>query len=329
MKRNIGIAWLIIVGFVIFTACTKDKKLRSVEFRQEMRQFVMEISNYSNTYNNNFIVIPQNGQALITSNGEGNGIPMYDYLQAIHATGREDLFYGYNADNQATPQQENERMLSLCEICEQNNVEVLAVDYCSSYENMDNSYIQNENHGFISFAANDRNLKNIPDYPTEPFNVNNNDILSISQAKNFLYLINPENYTTKQSFINALKQTNYDLIIMDLFYSEETYTPNEIEQLKTKQNGGKRLVVCYMSIGEAENYRYYWKNNWNNHKPDWLEEENSSWSGNYKVRYWYPEWKRIIYGNENSYLKLIVNAGFDGVYLDIIDAFEYFEEKYH
>lgn len=35
-------------------------------------------------------------------------------------------------------------------------------------------------------------------------------------------------------------------------------------------------------------------------------------------------WQAIIYGNDNSYLKKIIDAGFDGVYLDIIDAFEYF-----
>jgi len=56
-----------------------------------------------------------------------------------------------------------------------------------------------------------------------------------------------------------------------------------------------------------------------------LEEENPNWEGNYKVRYWEPEWQDIIYGNDSSYLKKILDAGFDGVYLDIIDAFEYFE----
>ena len=36
---------------------------------------------------------------------------------------------------------------------------------------------------------------------------------------------------------------------------------------------------------------------------------------------------QIIYGNNNSYLEKILDAGFDGVYLDIIDAFEYFENQ--
>ena len=59
--------------------------------------------------------------------------------------------------------------------------------------------------------------------------------------------------------------------------------------------------------------------------PGWLSEENGDWHGNYKVHYWDPEWQEIIFGNAGSYLKKILDAGFDGVYLDIIDAFEFFE----
>ena len=53
---------------------------------------------------------------------------------------------------------------------------------------------------------------------------------------------------------------------------------------------------------------------------------NPNWAGNFKVQYWNPTWQSIIYGNETSYVKKIINAGFDGVYLDIIDAFQYFED---
>lgn len=322
---------LTIIATLLF-ACEKenvDDDLSNIDFRQEMRNFVAEIGNYSRNFDADFIVIPQNGQELATNTGYADGTPQTDYLQSIDATGREDLFYGYTGANEATPQAENEYMLGLCNVCEQNGVEVLTIDYCSSLDKMDNSYTQNQNQGFISFAADDRNLRNIPNYPIQPFNENNNDITNISEAKNFLYLINSENYSTKQDFINAISQTNYDVVIMDLYHNEEAYTNTEIEQLKTKINGGKRLVICYMSIGEAEDYRFYWQSDWNNNKPSWLEPENPNWPGNYKVRYWEQDWKDIIYGNENSFLKKIMIAGFDGVYLDIIDAFDYFEQEYN
>ena len=80
-----------------------------------------------------------------------------------------------------------------------------------------------------------------------------------------------------------------------------------------------------MSIGEAEDYRYCWQSSWSTNRPSWLDAENPNWEGNYKVKYWNKDWQNIIFGNSSSYTQKVINAGFDGVYLDIIDAFEYYE----
>ena len=60
--------------------------------------------------------------------------------------------------------------------------------------------------------------------------------------------------------------------------------------------------------------------------PTWLDKENPEWRGNYLVRYWEPEWQSIIFGTPNSLLDKIIDAGFDGVYLDKIDSFEDWEK---
>ena len=118
------------------------------------------------------------------------------------------------------------------------------------------------------------------------------------------------------------------IVIMDLFFGgTERLSYTDVSSLKVKSGGGSRLVVSYMSIGEAEDYRYYWQTQWATSAPSWLAEENPDWPGNYKVRYWDEDWQNIIFGNEDSYLSMILDAGFDGVYLDIIDAFEYFENQ--
>ncbi len=85
-------------------------------------------------------------------------------------------------------------------------------------------------------------------------------------------------------------------------------------------------MIAYLSIGEAEEYRYYWQPEWLQNLLAWLLEENLDWPGNHKIHYWDPEWQAIICGNRDSYLAKILAAGFDGVYLDLIDAFEYFEQ---
>jgi len=296
-----------------------------INYRQEMRDFVTDLGNWGKSLNSSFLIIPQNGQELVTDTGDGDGAPQTAYLAAIDATGREDMFYGYDSDDQPTPSAESQYLVELCLLCEQYEVEVLATDYCWTHSNMDDSYAVNAQNGFISFAADHRDLNNIPDYPATPYNVNSADVTDISQAANFLYLIDTGNYATRQDFIDAVSETDYDVIIMDLYHNEEAFAPAEIQQLKTKSNGGSRLVVCYLSIGEAEDYRYYWQESWNTDKPQWMGAENPDWAGNYKVNYWDPEWQGIIFGNDDSYLRKIIDTGFDGVYLDLIDAFEYFE----
>ena len=319
---------LMISAFFVFS-CSNDEPENNypdLDFKQEMRDFVIDISNYSKSVNSNFLIIPQNGIELVTTNGEETGSPDMAYLSAIDGNGQEDLFYGYDNDDQLTSTSDNKYLRSFLDVSKNNGNTILVTDYCSTHSKMDDSYLLNHNAGYVSFAADHRELNDIPAYPAPIYLDNADTVRNLSQVHNFLYLINPESFTTKQEFITAVRYTNYDLLIMDLFFNDNTeFTSTEINQLKNKANGGKRLVICYMSIGEAEDYRYYWLSSWNTDRPTWIAAENPYWEGNFKVKYWEPEWQQIIFGNDNSYLKKILNADFDGVYLDIIDAFEYFE----
>ncbi|MDF1546996.1 MAG: endo alpha-1,4 polygalactosaminidase [Bacteroidales bacterium] len=313
----------------IFTSCGGDEESlvpEGTDLRQEMRNFVIGISQSAKATKASFVIIPQNGVELVSSNGEEDGPLNTAYLNAIDGHGQEDLFFGYVNDNQATPADDNTYLRAFLDRSNAEGNTILVTDYCSTPANMDVSYSQNNTAGYISFAADERELNQIPVYPSPIYNENNATVTSLSQVKNFLYLINPDNYVSKAAFISAVIATNYDLLIMDLFFSDGTeFTSAEINQLKDKANGGKRMVISYMSIGEAEDYRYYWQTSWNTSKPSWMDAVNPDWPGNYKVKYWDQEWQAIIYGNTNSYLQKILDADFDGVYLDIIDAFEYYE----
>ncbi len=155
------------------------------------------------------------------------------------------------------------------------------------------------------------------DLPENPFAPTR----ALSSVTNWVYqLQNPDSCT--------LAHTNFDLVVTD--YSSDgsdagRFSSGEVGRIRGSGKG--KVVLAYMSIGEAEDYRFYWNSNWdNNHDgtpdagaPAWLGPANPQFPNNYKVRYWDPAWQSIIF----SYLDKIEAAGFDGVYLDIIDAYEY------
>lgn len=328
MKSRISILCLLIS---LLYSCHKKKvlenpEIESLNYRTEMRNFVIGIAGFANQYDSDFIIIPQNGQGLVFENDDPGSALQSAYLQAIDGQGREDLFFGYDEDDVETPVTERDIWMPALHALQNENKVVLVTDYCSTPANMDASYAANEIEGFVSFAADNRELNQIPLYPTSLQGENNMDIQQLHDVQNFLYLINTENYNSKQEFIDAVVATNYDMIIMDAFFDNTLFTYEEVEQLRQKANGGKRLVIAYMSIGEAEDYRYYWQNTWNIHPPEWLGSVNPDWPGNFKIEYWNQEWQQIIFGNSDSYVRKILNSGFDGTYLDLIDAYEYMEE---
>lgn len=319
---------ILLLAFVVLS-CNKDDSPpendgENRNFRQDMRDFVIGISQKAKGIKPNFAVIPQNGIELVTENSEDNGAVSQAYLNAIDGNGQEDLFYGYDNDDEATPSDVSSYLKGFLNVSKNSGKTILVTDYCSTPSKMNNSYQVNAANNYVSFSDPERSLNVIPS--DIPNSMNASVVTNLAQAKNFLYLVNPENFASKTAFINAVVATNYDAVIMDFFLNDETFTASEINQLRNKANGGKRIVICYMSIGEAEDYRYYWESSWNTSKPNWLVNENPDWPGNFKVKYWNEDWQNIIYKNSDSYLNKILTADFDGVYLDIIDGFEYFEQ---
>ena len=178
--------------------------------------------------------------------------------------------------------------------------------------------------GYISEGG-DRLLDVIP--ARAPQEENAADVTRLKQVKNFLALLNPEHFPTREAYLDALAATNYDLLIVDLYYGDRPLTPAETARLKHKANGGRRLVLSYMSVGEAADYRPYWKKEWDSERPHWLAEPNPEWPGSYKARYWSREWHDILYGHPDAYIDRIIAAGFDGAFLDVMDAWQYFKER--
>jgi cysteinyl-tRNA synthetase len=157
-------------------------------------------------------------------------------------------------------------------------------------------------------------------------NVNTKDVKTLADVKNFLYVIDGGGFGSKEKYLAALAKTNHDLLVIDLLVKDFKSSAEDAKSLKTKANGGRRLVLCYVSIGEAEDYRFYWQKDWKVGRPAFIGKENPEWKHNFAARYWAPAWQKLFLDGKDSYLSRVIAAGFDGVYLDKVDEYEWFEE---
>ena len=316
-KNHLLLILILLVSGMSFS-CDDDDDSFDEEIDEnaaKMQIFVEDISKYARTLKSNFIIIPQNGAELAFNNTEPDDGIRNSYINAINGIGIEELFYD------GSLQIDNERLAMLRKIkTSAPLIKIMVSDFVSNNANVANAVTRSKDEGFISFPRSNENY----DYLLIPSNItdeNTKDIEKLSDAENYLYLISSDNYSGKQAMLDAIKAANYDIVLIDLFFEEAVLTSTEIQSLKIKANGGKRLVIAYISIGSAEKYRYYWQAGWKKGSPSWLKKSYSGYPDEFWVQFWNPEWQNIIFGNNDSYIKKIIDAGFDGAYLDNVEAY--------
>ncbi|HOD49262.1 MAG TPA: endo alpha-1,4 polygalactosaminidase [Candidatus Hydrogenedentes bacterium] len=146
----------------------------------------------------------------------------------------------------------------------------------------------------------------------------------LAHVQTWAYVIQDQTAGDK---IARLAASEYDLIVIDdprTFMDEESYdAAADVAALHATQGcaGEPKLVLAYVDIGEAESYRYYWQTGWRVGSPSWImSEDPDGWSDNYPVAYWNQAWHDIVYAAADSLVDRVVSDGYDGIYLDWIEA---------
>lgn len=150
-----------------------------------------------------------------------------------------------------------------------------------------------------------------------------------SPPASFAYVLQADSLNpNKAAAVSELAACKRDWLVLDRSYnSESPWERTDLDAIRNAQEG--RKILAYLSIGEAEDYRSYWRKEWggNGHltasAPSWLGIENPDWKGNYRVKYWHPEWQSLLLAAIDD----VMAQGFDGVYLDIVDGFQTFEQN--
>ena len=150
--------------------------------------------------------------------------------------------------------------------------------------------------------------------------------------------------------VDVLVKSHYDMLVVEPtrtdWSSEDRFfdTASMVARLKgSRASDGvhRKLVLAYVDIGEAEDWRWYWdwSRDWNCRgapPADWPEYivacDPDGWAGNYPVAYWDRSWKELlIYGVDRaaeegrdyaSAIDEVIRDGFDGIYLDWVEAYE-------
>lgn len=324
MRKDVQYFLLCAVVLLFLPGCPpQDSDNPPGECRTEMRALVEAVSAYAKSIKPSFLIVPHNAESLLTVDGAPTSLPSIAYINSIDGQAREDVFYGYIEDDSATPPPERDAILAMLDWAEAQGIQVLVIDHCSTCSRVDTSYDWNAGRGYVSTAT-CRDSNAIPSYPPQPYRANANDVQSLAHAQNLLHFLDPCQYGTCPSYLWALGVSNFDLLVIDSCFAGQMLTPQQVESLKTKSNGGKRLVLAYLNIGEAETHRYYWRSSWQPGSPSWLDERHPG-SGRYLVHYWDYDWQALLFGSPNAYLNQILAAGFDGVYLDGVEAYQHFE----
>ncbi len=120
-------------------------------------------------------------------------------------------------------------------------------------------------------------------------------------------------YQLQDATYDSLSSGDFRVAVVDP--DDSTLTATQVSTLQEDQD---KTLYAYTSIGEAEDYRDYWdENDWDTTPPDFLLEENADWEGNYRVEFWDEDWQAIIFDR----VKDVVDLGYNGIYLDIVDGY--------
>jgi len=135
--------------------------------------------------------------------------------------------------------------------------------------------------------------------------------------------------------IDSIVDSRYDMVILEPTNTEQGMESFDaagmVSAIKASPGTAlaNKIVLAYIDIGQAEEWRIYWEPWW---EPPTLTEPGNpdfivtldpdGWSGCYPVAYWDIRWQNIMVNNSNSLLKLAIADGFDGIYMDWVEAYD-------
>lgn len=301
-------------------------------YRQAMREMVEDLAVYAEKRDPNFAIVTRPGFDLLTwSRREYDlaeikrdpmakvptdailqvGTPIRRYIQSIDAF----LLNGQFCAPLRVPGSDLQAMLK-------QGLKAMTVEHCRTPEMATAALQTAVRMGVVSHIDLDDtdDFSRVPARRPSPENARN--VETMLGARNMVMMLDSREYETREEWFAALAATNYDVLITDAFYKgNRPLTKDEVHGLKFKEMGARRLVLARVSVGYAEDERFYWERDWQIGAPTWIHALGPERPGQYVVEYWNPAWKAIV----GRYFAGVMDLGFDGVVLDGVEAYRRWE----
>lgn len=301
-------------------------------YRALMREMVEDLATYAEKRDPNFVVVTRPGFDLLTwSRREFDlaeikrdplakipqdaivqaGTPMRRYIQSIDGF----ILNGQFCAPLRVPGADLQAMLK-------QGLKGMTIEHCRAPDQATAALQTATRMGVVSHIDLDDtdDFARLPTRRPSPENPRN--VETLLGARNMVMMLDSRDYETRGEWFAALAATNYDVLVTDAFYKgNRALTKDEVHHLKFKEMGARRLVLARVSVGYAEDERFYWQRDWQIGQPTWIQALGPDRPGQYVVEFWNPAWKAIV----GRYFAGIMDLGFDGVVLDGVEAYRRWE----
>lgn len=303
-----------------------------VDFREQMRAFVQSISAFARSVNPRFVVIAKDGMGLVGKPDPADDtivFPATAYMRALDGV----IETGLLDETVTTPEGKPDPELAAAvkrrgdnlATAQNAGLKVFALEFATEPKAVDAHYAAMTNKGLTPFVPEGPELATIPRHPASAYKASAKPIATAAEVGNFLYIANAQGLGDTGAFLQALRATNHDILVIDVFQGGKPLTRDDIGWLKYKRLGAPRLVLAQVNISSAASFDYFWQPDWTKGSPPYLYAPVRTDPDRMRAIYWDADWQTIFAGDFNSYIYGVIDLGFDGVVLTGVDGWRFFE----
>ncbi len=178
----------------------------------------------------------------------------------------------------------------------------------------------------------------IPDIPTELPPTEDPPVETITPPRQVSFAVI---HDSSDIGLSELAAQSFDMIMIEPSRNGDLSTELTLGEVETLRSSGAcpKQILAYLHLARAEDSATYWDPVWVTGDgitgfplpglaPAWLGEWDYMIPATYQVRYWDPQWHAVIMGttaagSAATPFDRIINAQYDGVYLDGVAAYDF------